>query len=493
MTPVRLAEQISGVSEEQDKDECHEDGKRSQVKDLIQLVEGLQQQLQARDSWCQQLEKRSSEEQQNHKRELSAFGRQIAQLEEQLKQQGRREMTLSAPSADDPEKQRLLQQLEKSSQQLHQLQLLLAEQAAAKTRSDQEQRRMQNELEANRERTKDLERQLLLVDEQLVGILKHAASPASNPPREKQDTKSAQLVPLAPLGVWAVQQLQGMRDTLKGVQEKKPLGPSAEARRQPPLEAAPLAPLQHLSRDPSAHAETMNSYDMDWKEQQGLILGRGPQGATNLQQRQPAFASEDTSTDAASMHPQNPTVKKRPPLQQLAEVPSSQRRGDSPLRYVCTPQRPVAGQRADVYPVACGTRLSDSPGELQHQQRVQVPQVTTMLFGPLRQVREQLDRQRTHRQQLLQRSAHQPQHMVVNQALHAPVSSHLQTSFTSMLGYPQVAVQNYAACPLPLHRRQAVNQQHAHMDPNIRAASPQCSSRVTPSRLRARYVGPSVT
>lgn len=134
------------------------------------------------------------------------------------------------------------------------------------------------------------------------------------------------------------------------------------------------------------------------------------------------------------MQLQNSKLRPENSLQQPCGSLNPSRPGASPTRYACTPQRAV-GQRAEAYPLACGTRLSENHVELQQPQRLPTPLNISMLPRS-QQIREQLDRQRTHRQQLLQRSAYPPQHILMQ------LGSHLQT-FTSWTACKAVGVNPY--------------------------------------------------
>ncbi|CDJ51308.1 hypothetical protein, conserved [Eimeria brunetti] len=304
---------------------CREN--EQQVQELIQLVEGLQKQVQARDDWCKHLEKRSSEEQQRHTQELGALRRQIIELQDELKQKGRKDSGLPPSRAGDNESQRVQQELDKISQERRQLQLLAAEHAKAKACAEEEQMRLQNELAANQQRTRDLEHQLLLVDQQLVGILNQATAHGETP------TGLAQLGPSPPLGTWALKKLQGMRETLRGIDGKEPLGRTTQARRQPPLEAATFAPLQKLSQDSSRHAEDVKGQAPSPTEQQQCLRVLCQQRPTTPQYPHPAHIAREAKASAPMNQPPESDLKKMQPQQQQAGPWINERREPSPMPY----------------------------------------------------------------------------------------------------------------------------------------------------------------
>ncbi|XP_026194209.1 uncharacterized protein LOC34618368 [Cyclospora cayetanensis] len=423
-------------------------GGHEELHELRQLISGLQQQVQARDDRCQYLEKRSNEEQQNHMLELSALRQRVSELQEQIHHQRLRVGNSPVVPADDNEKERLLLQLQKSSQELRQLQVLVAEHAAAKARTDEEQRRFQKEFIANKERTKDLEQQLLLVDQQLAGTLKHVNSAAIKRPQDKTDTGLAQLVPAAQLGLWVLQQLQGMRDTLKVVHEKEPLGRTAEPRRQPPLEAANFAPLQNLSHESSANTEEITSRSGDWKEP-CLKYTRGPQRPTTPQHHQPAVVPHERSVDRSRFQSHFQTCPVRDgSVQQPVGTLTPGRRQASPKCYSSILHHTREGQQASGQPAGSGSSSLEAKTDIERQQPLHTHQGTA-LRSRSQHLTEQLNRQRTHRQQLLLQCSQQQHTTPLCPPPHAPPSSQLQTSFTSLIGHPQVNVQNYAGCPVP--------------------------------------------
>ncbi|CDJ60599.1 hypothetical protein, conserved [Eimeria maxima] len=449
-----------------------------QVQELIQLVEGLQKQVQARDDWCKHLEKRSSEEQQKHTQEMSALRRQIIALQEELKQKGPKDADPPASKGGDKDRQRVQQELDVISQERRQLQLLAAEHAKATACAEEEKMRLQNELAANQERTRDLEHQLLLVDQQLVGILNQATAHGET---------SAGLThsePSPPLGTWALKKLQGMRETLRGIDGKEPLGRTAQARRQPPSEAATFAPLQKLSQDSPRHAENVRGQVPSLTEQQQCLQVLRQQRPSTPQYHHPIHTSHEAQMSPPMSQLPEPDVQKNQPPQQQRGPWSNERREPSPTGYQCMGQQSVEQTHADVQPEVSNRGNLTTTAEVQHQ-HLHMRQGAQVLPRN-QQLTEHLNRQRNQRQHLLQQRAHPLQQTLYNQ-----MSPHLQASFSSNFRDPQVAVQNYAVCSFPLHLRQGTNAGPA-TDHHIRGVSPQCNGRVTPSRANARCLGLNV-
>ncbi|CDJ36459.1 LOW QUALITY PROTEIN: uncharacterized protein EMH_0086470 [Eimeria mitis] len=450
-----------------------------QVQELKQLVEGLQKQVQARDDWCKHLEKRSSEEQEKHTKELDALRRQIMELQGELKQKGRKDLGPPTSQGEDKERQRAQQELERISQERRQLQLLAAEHAKAKSFAEEEQMRLQNELAATQARTRDLEHQLLLVDQQLVGILNQATAHGETP------TGLTQLGPSPPLGTWALKKLQGMRETLRGIDGKEPLGPTAQARRQPPLEVATFAPLQKLSQDSSRHADDAPGQAPSPTEQQQCLRAVCQQRPTTPQYHRPVHIAQEAQASPPISQIPELDLKKLQPEQQRAGPWTNGRCEASPMGYHGTEIQSGERQHADAHPELCAGGNSKATGEVQHQ-RLYVHQGAHVVPRG-EQLKEHLNRQRTHRQQLLQQCVHPPQ-----QTLYTQVNPQLQASFSSKFRDPQVAVQNYAACSLPLHLRNGSSPGPV-IDHRFRGVSPQCNGRMTPSRMNARCLGLNAT
>ncbi|CDI81347.1 hypothetical protein, conserved [Eimeria praecox] len=362
-----------------------------QVQELIQLVEGLQKQVQARDDWCKHLERRSSEEQHKHTQELGALRQQIIELQEELKQKSCKDISPPAQHGDDKERQRVQHELDRISKERRQLQLLAAEHAKAKACAEEEQMRLQNELAANQERTRDLEHQLLLVDQQLVGILNQATAHGETP------TGLTQLGPSPPLGTWALKKLQGMRETLRGIDGKEPLSRTAQTRRQPPLEAATFAPLQKLSQD-SGHAEDAICQIPSLTEQQHGFRTLCQQRPTTPQYHHPTHVVQEAQ--ASPPMSQLPESDLKHPQQQQAGPWADERRESSPSGYQSKEQQPGERQHADVQPEVGNGGDLKTAGE-GRQQRLCMPQGAHILPRS-QELKEHLNRQRTHRQQLLQ-------------------------------------------------------------------------------------------
>ncbi|CDI77381.1 hypothetical protein, conserved [Eimeria acervulina] len=449
-------------------------GGEQQVQELIHLVEGLQKQVQASDDWCKHLEERSSEEQQKHKQELGALRRQIIELQEELKQKGRKYTSPPSSPTEDKERQQVQQELDMVSQERRQLQLLAAEHAKAKACAEQEQMRLQNELAANQERTRDLEHQLLLVDQQLLGILNQATA------HSETTAGLTHLEPSPPLGTWALKKLQGMRETLRGIDGKAPLARTTPARRQPPLEAATFAPLQKLSPDSARHAENVKGQVPSLTEQQQCLRALSQQRPTTPQYHHPAqLVQEAQASPPTRQLPESDSNKNQPQQQQAGRWTNE--RCEPPTGHQGMAER----QHADLQPAAGNCGDLKTAGEIQHQ-RIYLPQGAHVVPRS-QQLKEQLSRQRTHRQQLLQQCAHPPQ-----QTLYTQMNPHLQASFSSTFRDPQVAVQNYAVCSFPLQLRKGTNPGPA-AEHRFRGVSPQCNGGMTPPRVNARCLGFNVT
>lgn len=414
-----------------------------------------------------------------HEQELHALRLKVAQLQEQLQQHNPENFHLAAPSSEDNEKQRLLQQLQKTSEERHQLHQLLSKKVAAQARNEEAHRRMQSELRASRERNKNLEQQLLLVDEQLVKILQNSAVETAIFPELEKSPETTHLSGVPSSASWAVQQLQGMRDNLKGIREKKPLGRPADVRRQPPLETVAFAPLQQLSSDQVEQRGGSNSPALSLeKQQQHLPPARRPQGATHLQQ--PQLASAALGKMVKQMHHTN--GQQGLSMQEPAKLNASARRQMSLLGAACKTLHDAqpGGARLTTYE----SRRTEAMRELQQHQCPPVHRDETIVQVDA-QLKGQSAKSPSHSLQLLQGGDHHPQHLTLNKPMHGPVKSHLAPTLVSVLKHPQVVVPNNADCRTPLSTQHATHQHHfpPPNDSPRRTASPQCGRRNTPSRL----------
>ncbi|KAL8447863.1 hypothetical protein Emed_004158 [Eimeria media] len=420
---------------------------------------------------------------------LEAHARQASndargsELDEELRDSRReREVVKPADGQQTEERQKLRQELDHSIQECRELKLLVADHAAAKARSDEERKRLQSELAMSQQRTKDLEQQLLLVDEQLVGIL-HRTVPKA-PPQQLHERGAEAVEP------WAIQQLQCMRDALKDVQQKRPVVSSADARRQPPAETELPTPLRRLSRDPSVASDK----GMQRSDQQGKSVVTSGSLKPALQHHA-AAAMEGEPKDCRA--PLQPQLRAASP--HTSQLGGTQRTGSleaSGREYARTPQRVGRSGRqggvVNAYPAGLVSKFSEAPGDVQHSSAfLPMPQQSSNARS--QQVREQLDRQRTHRQQLLHMGVHAMQQMQAAQA------SHLQTSFIAPVvgGRLHSPAASYVACPLPAQPLQQANQQHVcmqpQMQPQMRAPSPLLHAHASRSRMQAGRVAHSVT
>ncbi|KAL8453833.1 hypothetical protein Emag_001641 [Eimeria magna] len=447
-------------------------------------VEDLRHQLEEKDKHCQLLERRASEERFRHTQELASLRKGIVQLDEETRD-SRKESELSRPSeGQQPEdRKKLRQELDRSLQECRDLKLLVADHAAAKSRSDEERKSLQIELALNQQRTKDLEQQLMLVDEQLVAILRRAVPKA--PPQQQHERGAEAVEP------WAIQQLQCMHDALNDVQQKRPLASSADARRQPPAETGLPTPLRQLSRDRSVASDKGKAPQIQRSRQQGRSVSTGSLGPP-LQHHSAAAAEEIPKNCGAPLQPQLQAVP--PPISQLGGTQSTETLEAFRQEYARTPQRMGRSGRqgVDAYPAGLVPKFSEPRGNVQHNAFLPVPHGSS---ARSQQVREQLDRQRTHRQQLLHMGVHPMQQMQGGQPLPAPPASHLQTSFIAPVVGARLhsPAASYVACPIPAQPLQQANQQHVYMQPHMRAPSPLQHAHAPRSRLQARCVGHSVT
>ncbi|KAL8425663.1 hypothetical protein Efla_003983 [Eimeria flavescens] len=479
---ARVKKQSVAIRQSEER-EAEKDLQRQQ---LSQLVEQLRQELSEKTEKCQQLERRAAEEREKNALEVGGQRQQIAQLQQQLVD-SKKETCLAAPSceSDAEEKRRLLQQLEASLQESRQMQRRAADEAAAKARSEEEAARLRKELLLSQKRTKDLEKQLLLVDEQLVAMLKQAVPRQQQQPPQDRAPEAGAARPAA-LGPWAVQQLQEMRHALEDVKRKKPLLPSADTRRQPPAETELPTPLRPLSRESSVAGERQHpSRALSRSEQQQRVTLQ--QQGVNVPDGLPGSSLRHRSANAAAAA--------APPTEANAALLHAKLRAESPAgrRALSTsvrePQQAKTGQ-SDEYglplPAASGTRLSGCTQNLQSShQSLLMPHTNARS----QHVKEQLDRQRVHRQQLMHMRANHPmQQMQMHQQLQAPPASQLQTSFIAALpSPPQPPVQSFAACPLPMQRLQHGSQQQPLLLPShMRAPSPHHITYESRARLQAR-------
>ncbi|KAL8438575.1 hypothetical protein ACSSS7_000109 [Eimeria intestinalis] len=451
------------------------------------MVEDIRQQVNEKDSYCQLLERRVTEERLRHAQELASLRERVVQLDEQLKGSRKEgELCRSSDGQETEDRERLRQQLGHSLEECRDLKLLVADHAAAKARSDEECKRLQSELALSQQRTKDLEQQLALVDEQLVGILQRTVPRA---PLQHQHERGVEAV-----GPWAIQQLQCMRDALKDVQQKRPLVSSTDARRQPPAETELPTPLRRMSRDTSLANNRGAAPPIPRVDRQGEPVTTGSVGRPPLQPHS-TTAMEETPKDCkAPLQPQ--LLPASPPTSQPGRTQYMETFEASGRPCARTPQRVGRGgrQAGDAYPPALVSKVSELSGNLQHNRFFPMPHGSSarsqQQHARSQQVREQLDRQRTHRQQLLQMGVHP-----VQQMQGAPPASHLHTSFIAPVvrGRLQSPAATYVACPLPAQPLQQANQQHLCTQLQMRTPSPLQHAHAARSRLQARCGAHSVT